>query len=115
MAKKTALKSTFRQHRLGAVVVKGGRVLSTGFNAIRHCKETGKSTQHAEEAAIVRLLKDGRHSELIGSRMYVSRFTPAGNVGISKPCERCMGLIRSVGIRSVDYINAYGATESMKV
>ncbi len=83
MAKKTALKSTFRQHRLGAVVVKGGRVLSTGFNAIRHCKETGKSTQHAEEAAIVRLLKDEKHHDLIGANLYVSRFTPTGRVGLS--------------------------------
>lgn len=115
MAKKTALKSTFRQHRLGAVVVKGGRVLSTGFNAIRHCKETGKSTQHAEEAAIVRLLKDGRHSELVGSRLYISRFTPGGKLGLARPCERCMSLIRSVGIRDVAYTTDYGTTESMRV
>ena len=110
IASKEAVKSKHQQHKLGAVIVGGHRVLSTGYNQLRPSAIVGTSTLHAEAAAILKLLKEGRLSSLAGSEMYVTRFTKGGAVGIAKPCERCMDLIRSVGIRRVHYTNYDGVT-----
>lgn len=103
LAKKQALKSSFKQHRVGAVIVKGGRVLSTGFNEIAYSKHIGKPTVHAEERAVVKLLARGQARSLAGSTIYVSRFTRGGAVGLAAPCSRCRELLRAVGISSVVY------------
>lgn len=115
MANKVALKSTFKQHRVGAVIVKGGNILSTGYNSRQPSGLLKTETRHAEAAAILKLLKEGRQHELVGSSMYVSRFTRGGRLGISRPCSNCELLIRSVGIREVFFINEEGTTERMKI
>jgi deoxycytidylate deaminase len=115
IATKVAHKSPFFRHRLGAVVVKGGRVLSTGYNEIRFTKELRNSTLHAEEAAILSLLKKNKLHELNNSEIYVSRITPGGRTGLSKPCARCMELIRSVGIASISYTTDENSTETIKL
>lgn len=114
MAAKAAQRSSFEKHRLGAVIVKGHRVLSTGFNDISYNGITRKGTVHAEEAAITKLLRSKRFSDLVGSDLYVLRFTKAGKLGISFPCDRCWGLIRSVGIRNVFYIGDDGTERRVK-
>jgi deoxycytidylate deaminase len=91
------------RHKLGAVVVKGGRILSTGYNEVRYTKELKKPTLHAEQSAILKLLKRRRLHDLVGSSIYVYRRTPGGNLGNACPCSVCMDLIRSVGIKRVFY------------
>lgn len=115
IAKKEAKKSGFKQHRLGAVIVKGSRILSTGYNQRRYTKEFKKPTLHAEADAILKLLKDNRLSDLVGSTLYVCRFTAGGRVGCSKPCDACASLIKSVGIRKVVYTLDDGTTKEYKV
>jgi deoxycytidylate deaminase len=114
IACKTAEKSTFERHRLGAVIVRGHRVMSTGSNSIRYSKEIGKSTLHAEEAAIIQMLKSNRQHLLVGSELYVSRVRPNGTVGLAKPCSRCMDLILSVGISRVHYTTNDKTTETIR-
>lgn len=101
LAERVASKSVFNQHRLGAVIAKAGRVISTGFNEIRYDKLIKQSTRHAEEAAIVKAIRQGSADSLRGSSLYVARLTPAGRTGLACPCERCNRLIASVGIRNV--------------
>lgn len=101
MASKQAVDSPFVQHRVGAVVVKNGRVLATGMNHLRYTKEFKRSNVHAEEDAILKLLKARKLSSLSGADIYVTRFTKGGKVGMAKPCCTCDALIRSVGIRNV--------------
>ena len=115
IASRIARKSQFGQHRLGAVIVKGGRVLSTGFNSLRYSKELKKGNVHAEEAAILKLLKAKRQSSLVGSTMYVTRFTPAGHIGLAKPCVHCQSLIQAVGIRDVLYTDNNGGIGTLKL
>jgi dCMP deaminase len=103
IASKTALKSPFSQHRVGAVIVKNGRVLSTGYNELRYTRELKKLSVHAEEAAILELLKSRRQSSLVGADLYVTRITPGNRVGLAKPCDRCQKLIQATGIRRVFY------------
>jgi len=114
VAYKIAENSTFDRHRLGAVIIKGGSVISTGYNSIRYTREIGKSTLHAEEAAIIKLLKSRRQHLLVGSELYVTRVRPNGSCGLSLPCDRCMSLITSVGIKRVYYTTDEG-TESIRI
>ena len=114
MADKAAGRSPFKQHRLGAVVVKGGRVLSTGYNEIRWNQRFQKENVHAEEAAIVKLLTAGRPSSLIGADIYVSRFTRGGAIGLAKPCLSCQRLIQASGIRRAYYTCSDGTTGVIK-
>lgn len=105
LANKAAAKSTFR-FKVGAVITKGGRVLSTGTNKIRYSKHNDRPwpSVHAEEEAIMKVLKlpDGL-AKLAGATIYVSRITADGNIGCAKPCPACQGLIDSVHIRKVIY------------
>lgn len=101
-ARKQALNSSYK-YRMGAVIVKSGRVLSTGYNVIGH-----KSTQrqypsiHAEEAAIVKLLKQPNGlRKLAGSTIYITRILKNGTCGLAKPCPKCQSLINSVGIKKI--------------
>lgn len=114
LANKEAKKSNFYRHRLGAVIVKGNRVLSVGHNDIRYTKEFRNPTLHAEEAAILKLLKAKRGSELIGSDIFVSRVRPNGLPGLSRPCIRCSKLISAVGITSIHYTTNEGTVETIK-
>ena len=111
---KEAKKSRHNQHKLGAVIVKGGRVLSTGYNQMRPSSLLETDTLHAEGAAILKLLKDKRLHDLSGADIYVSRFTRGGAVGLAKPCAACHALIQSVGIRRVFFTDSDG-TKSYKV
>lgn len=115
LAQKAAKKSTFMRHRVGAVLVKGNRVLGTGFNAIRYNKTIGKPTIHAEEAAVVGVLKNMGHDALIGSRIYVSRFTNGGNIGLAAPCPRCRALLQSFGVAYAIYTLDGGGTETISL
>lgn len=98
IAEKQALKSKYLKHRVGAVIVKGDRILSTGYNQIRPSKLIGVNTLHAEAAAVLQLLKERRFSDLAGSTIYVTRFTRGGNIGLARPCDRCSNLLSSVGV-----------------
>lgn len=113
LANKEAKKSNFYRHRLGAVIVKGNRVLSVGHNDIRYTKEFRNPTLHAEEAAILKLLKAKRGAELVGSDIYISRMRANNLCGLSKPCDRCFALIRAVGMDHVHYTTNEGNVETI--
>jgi deoxycytidylate deaminase len=115
MAQKVAKQSPHHQHKLGAVIVQGNRILSTGFNSFRGSRIIGRPTLHAESAAILKLLKDGRQTDLIGADIFVSRFTRGGAIAMAKPCYHCSQLIRAVGIRRCFYTSEQGATEEWRV
>jgi deoxycytidylate deaminase len=115
MASKEALKSTFKKHRVGAVIVKGNRILSVGHNRLRSSAVTKTKTLHAEGAAILKLLKENRLHDLAGASLYVTRFTKSGAVGMAMPCPSCHALIKSVGISTVYYTTNEGVTQSYEV
>lgn len=90
----------------GAVVVKGGRVMGTGFNKNRnhpaivspeHIKTD--CSYHAEEVAI----REAGEANVKGAIIYVARVNKHGNDRDSKPCPKCSALISRVGIKRVVY------------
>lgn len=104
LAKKEAAKSSF-YFRLGCIITKGNRVISTGHNSIGHCKLNDfKNSRHAEMDAVLKVLgRDKGLSQLAGTTVYVTRITPNGNTALAKPCKKCMSLLISVGVKEIIY------------
>jgi deoxycytidylate deaminase len=115
LATKHANRSSY-YFRLGAVIVKGNRVLSCGHNSISHCSVNDfKNSRHAEMDAILKLIKQqGGLSSIAGSTLYVSRITKTGT-GMAKPCIKCTNLARSVGVKEVVYTTDNNTTERFKL
>lgn len=115
VASQQAKKSLHKQHKLGAVIVKGSRILSVGYNSLRPSSLLQTQTLHAEAAAVLKLLKERRLSDLSGAEMYVTRFTRGGRVGLACPCSDCRDLLTSVGIKRVYYTTDSGGVEILKL
>lgn len=104
MARYLASKSTLR-HKHGAVVVKSGRVLGTGFNKQRNHPRVIPQGKHKEQC--------GRHAEYvaikeagentINATLFVARINRQGDDLLSKPCINCQKLIEESRIKNVVY------------
>jgi deoxycytidylate deaminase len=112
IAEKEAKKSSFKQHRMGAVIVKSGNIISTGYNSKQPSKLLGTPTRHAEASAILKILKQRNQTSLAGAELYVTRFTPSGTISMARPCLACMDLIRAVGIKRIHYSNSSGSVST---
>ena len=103
-----AAKSATCRFRLGAVIVKNGKILSIASNQKKTHPRWGSGdykTLHAEGNAIYRATRQGIDIE--GADMYIYR---SGN-NVSKPCPCCSGLMAEAGIKNVYYS---GNTESLQ-
>lgn len=99
IARKLSLKSQYH-HKLGAVVVKKGKVLGLGINNPfkTHPRSTNPfKTIHAELDAIL----STDPSDLVGSDIYVYRQHKNGKPANAKPCSHCQELIKRSGIKRV--------------
>jgi deoxycytidylate deaminase len=109
VARYFAAKSSARNTH-GAVIVKGGRVVGTGYNRNRnhpaivspeHIK-TDCST-HAEESAIRDAGYDVRNAII-----YIARVNKHGEDRDSGPCPRCLELIKDSGIKRIIHTTQSG-------
>jgi tRNA(Arg) A34 adenosine deaminase TadA len=91
-----AKKSSHSKFHHGCVLVKNGKVLSTGYN-----RDTfrGRPSEHAEEAA----LKDVSDKDARGSTMVVVRVRKDNTLGMSLPCHRCMSILAKRGVNKIFY------------
>lgn len=104
VARYLAAKSSARRKH-GAVVVKSGRVIGTGFNKDRnnpmivspeHIKT--QCSTHAEVDAI----KDANYN-VSGASLYVARVNRHGQDRNSRPCGYCEVVIKKSNIKKVIY------------
>ena len=95
----------------GAVLIQGNQILGTGYNI--HCcnptmntklSERPRASIHAEASALVHV----RREHMIGAVMLVIRVNPQGLLRNSKPCTKCLKLLRRRGIRKVIYSTSAG-------
>lgn len=96
IAHKYTHNSDHKIHKMTAVIIKGGAILSVGWNL---------GWDHAETRAL-RPNRDYR-----GAKIYVVR----ENGGISKPCPDCMKKIKKAGISEIHYIDRDRNPASEKV
>ena len=116
IAKLVAQRSSCLSRKVGAVIVKDNRVLSTGYNGspsgLENCSDKGyclrkgcKSGEnlgtcmavHSEENAILQCAKTGISCE--GATIYVTTY----------PCSNCMKSIIQSGIKKVIYLESYNS------
>ena len=85
-------------YRHGVVVLRGGRVVGTGFNIVQNDPALGLSTctTHAEKVALRRASWDGTH-------LIVVRLRQDGSLAPSAPCVECAELIERAGINTIIY------------
>ena len=115
IARLVATRSTCLRRQVGAVIVKGGNILTTGYNGtpagITHCEETGCLREqlnvpsgerhelcrglHAEQNAIIQAAKHGVN--ISGGTLYCSNF----------PCVICAKMLINAGIRRVIFQSGY--------
>lgn len=95
------------EFNLCAVIVRGGKVLSVGYNhrywngLTEHYKTTDHCcTTHAEIDAILLKRKKVRFE---GAKIYVLRLKANGTVGHAKPCEMCEKVLRAYGFKRMTY------------
>jgi dCMP deaminase len=107
IALQVARRSTCDRARVGAIIVKDRRILTTGYNgspaSLPHCDEIGHlmisghcvRTLHAEQNAIIQAALHG--VGVADSTMYVTH----------QPCLTCAKMIINAGIRRVVFAGHY--------
>ena len=88
----------------GSVIVKGGRVISTGMNKDRsHPKIV--SSEHIKDHCSVHAEIDAikKAKDVNGATIYVARINKRGEARDSRPCKRCFEVIKSNGIKKIVY------------
>ncbi len=98
LKKRILRESNVESYKHGAVITASGKIVSCGVN-IRGEGFSSRFTYHAEEMAIIRLLrKRSLYRNLV---LWVGRLNKDGTWGISTPCDRCAQLISWAGIKLV--------------
>lgn len=107
LARRAAMLSTHPEQRHGALVVKGGSIISVGCNHCDFSKHAGLSRDyneysigslHAEISALRGLSKDVTQ----GSTVYVVRIGKSdGLFRISAPCAMCVRALYNAGVKRV--------------
>lgn len=98
IALRLSSKSDHNKHKMAAVLVKGGAILS---------KATNKNTwgAHAEKRALKRA------QCALGATLYIAR----ENCRTSKPCPNCLNLLKQLGIKKIVYANWDGSITAEKI
>lgn len=102
-----SMRSTCNRLKVGSVLVKNNRIISTGYNGgisgEDHCLDAGCFMEdnhclrclHSEENAIIQCALEGVSTK--GSQIYVTHF----------PCVHCMKKILQAGITKIYYNHDY--------
>jgi deoxycytidylate deaminase len=100
LAKKVSKLSNHKYHKLGAVIVRGSRIVSVGTNNLKtHPRSPHPHfSLHCEMAAILLAKQD-----LSDCEIYIYRETKNGIPALSKPCIYCAPFIFNAGIKTVHY------------
>ena len=107
-AAKQAFYSNHHRFRLGAIVVKSGRVLSQGTNISKKGPATPpyRESIHAEVVAI-------RNAKITdGGTLYVARLSSLDHMAVAKPCEYCVEHMLENGIQRVVFSVSNNHAES---
>ena len=116
LARLVAKHSLHERYRIGAIVVKQSRIVSTGVNKLKtHPRQINPHTHlygssiHAELDASIGI---SRHL-LRGATIYVVRILQNGENAMSRPCGSCMDILRELGIRRVVYSTTNGVEQEI--
>ncbi|PIZ73811.1 dCMP deaminase [Candidatus Peregrinibacteria bacterium CG_4_10_14_0_2_um_filter_43_11] len=112
LAHTIASRGTCPKAKVGALLVKDGSIISTGYNGSpvgeKHCYEAGcneadghcQRAVHAELNAILQAAKHGNSTK--DATLYITHF----------PCNHCLKAIRNCGITGIVYEKPYKTDEN---
>lgn len=115
IAVRQAQKSLYPRFRHGAVLAKGGRVLTKAPNIKKTITPQTSTSTHAEIAALKRLQTKSRLHGSPEANLYVCRVTPANGLGFSRPCPKCMAAIKASGLVKAIYYSLSDGTWAKEV
>lgn len=108
--------------KIGCVIVDKHRIISSGHNSNTKCHPIQYNIDtkffecncngkiHAETDALIYLMKI--KYDCSRATLYTYREYPDGSLAMSRPCPRCMQLIKQAGISRIKYTTTEGyATE----
>jgi len=107
IAKLVSLRGTCPRLRVGAIAVKDGYILASGYNGspskMDHCIDVGclmvdghcHRAVHAEQNVVAMAARKGISLE--GAKLYVTNF----------PCDTCLKILINAGIKEIIYENMY--------
>lgn len=113
IAKDVSLLSNHEDYKLGCVVINKHKIVSSGCNSRTKCRKLqadldykyfnikSKGAVHAEIDALLPLLK--RDIDLSNASIYTYREDKHGHIAMSRPCPRCMEIIKKCGIKKINY------------
>ena len=109
-------KSEHPRYKLGAVIFKGSRIISSGYNQFRYSSipvryRKVERTLHAEQAALLGI----DWTTLKNASILVLRSNNSGNLSMAFPCEYCYESLSYVGIKWIYYSNRKGEIVRKKV
>lgn len=118
-AAKAVSKLSNHRQKLGCIIVDKHRIISSGYNRCdkyhriqalldqkQFCTQACLGPIHAEVDALIPLINN--KCDLSKATIYVYREHKDGNLALSRPCSRCMHLIRELNIRKIKYTTENG-------
>lgn len=115
LALSESAKSTYSRVKIGTVIVRGNKLVSSGANLCTSHPQQRRFNDlvgrpapahalHSELHAIVRAKGESLH----GCHLYVARLDRRGLWADSKPCPACTMAIRMAGVARVTYTTPQG-------
>lgn len=111
--------------KIGCVVVNGHHIISSGHNSASNShgfqarlnkqffNMDSVGCKHAEIDALLPLIRN--HIDLSGATLYIYRRNGLNELAMSRPCPRCMSVIKKYGIKKLKYTTPEGyAIEFLK-
>jgi deoxycytidylate deaminase len=84
--------------KLGAVLFKGSKILSTGFNTNKTHPKVMKYFKYGRVHAEFDCLLHADPDDIAGSSIYVLRMNKKGETVIAKPCPMCARMMKEFGV-----------------
>lgn len=103
-------KSTHHKVSIGAILVNKGKIVSRGFNKMRHNVSEHAKWNNSLHAEIDCLLKAPR-TKIEGSTLIIYRKLRNGALGLARPCNFCMAAIEEFKVKKIIYTTYDGYRE----
>lgn len=101
--------SCHHQHRLSAIILRKGIVLSSATNSLKTDPKSPHKflSSHAEYGACKKIRNKNL---LIGATIMIYRENADGNLALARPCESCYSFLKKTGIKYMVYSTQNGFT-----
>jgi len=100
------------RERVGAVIFKQSRIISSGHNDLKdnnlnmHYRQPEENSVHAEEVACI---NHGSLRDLKGSSILVVRINKRSELRLARPCDNCMNILRTLKFKDIYYSTNTGS------